>query len=227
MPLSHSLGYSLARSLAAFVRNQCIVEFVLNRRQLQRQGGFIVACTHLSHLEPALVSVHSRRPIYWLARVEFFRVWWFRPFLKLVRAISVNRQGVAAAAIRRAIRLARRGEIVGIFPEGGVAHGPAAIIRGGPMKRGVCVIAMHAGVPIIPCVVLGFDQLTRVSPWLPAKRGRVWVAYGDPIYPPAELPSRSRRREARFQMADQLQAAFATLYAQLLERANLSDTIAP
>lgn len=222
-----SFGYTLARSLAAFIRNQCIVEFVLNRRQIQRRGGFVIACTHISHLEPAIVSCHTRRRIHWIARIEFFRLWWFRPFLRLVGAISVNRQGVPVAAMRRAIRLAGRGEIVGIFPEGGVQRGANNVVRGGPMKRGACVIAIRAGVPIVPAVALGVDQLTRVSPWLPAKRARVWIAYGQPIFPPTPTPARRGRRAARFRMADQLQTSFVSLYDELKARANLADDIVP
>ena len=217
-------GYRLARRLGQIVRNQCVVEFVLNRRRLDRPGGFVLAATHVSHLEPAIVSCHARRTIHWIARVEFFRHRLAGAALRFVGALPLHREGVPARTIRRAIALAAAGEVVGIFPEGGVKTGGDAVFRGGPMRRGACVIAIRAGVPIVPCVVLGTERLNRVGPWLPFKRARAWVAYGHAI----ELPPTSmHRRAARIDMARRLQAEFVRLYRELLDRSGLADDEVP
>ena len=94
------------------------------------------------------------------------------------------------------------------------------MFRGGPMKRGACVIAIRAGVPIVPCVVLGTEHLNRVPPWLPFKRARVWVAYGEPIHPP---PASLHRRAARFEMAEKLQVEVKRTYEELLAKSGLRD----
>ena len=206
------------------IRNQCVVEFVLDRRRLERPGGFVLATTHHSHLEPAIIGCHTRRTIHWIARVEFFRHRVVAAALRLCGALPIDRQGRSVRTLRRAIALARAGEIVGIFPEGGVTTGPAAMVRGGGLKRGACVIACRAGVPIVPVVVLGTERLNRIRPWLPAKRARVWVAYGRTV----ELPPASvHRRAARFEMADRLQAEFVRLYRELLARSGVSDGEVP
>lgn len=214
------LRYKLARAFVGSIHFQCVRQFVLGREQLGRPGGFVIACTHLSHLEPAIVSCHTRRHITWIARVEFFKWRWLRPILELADALPIDRQGRSVRTIRRAITLAKGGDIVGIFPEGGVAKGADAMFRGGPMKRGACVIAIRAGVPIVPCVVLGTEHLNRVPPWLPFKRARVWVAYGEPIQPPA---ASLHRRTARFEMAEKLQAEVIRTYGELLAKSGLRD----
>lgn len=214
------LRYKLARAFVGSIHFQCVREFVLGRDRLQQPRGFVIACTHLSHLEPAVVSCHTRRHITWIARIEFFKWWWLRPILKTADALPIDRQGRSVKTIRRAISLAKGGDIVGIFPEGGVAKGADAMFRGGPMKRGACVIAIRAGVPIVPCVVLGTEHLNRVAPWLPFKRARVWVAYGEPIFPP---PTSLHRRAARFEMTEKLQVEVMRTYRELLASAGLND----
>src|SRR5262249_49924951 len=116
--------------------------------------------------------------------------------------------------------------IVGIFPEGGVVRGTDAVFRGGPMKRGVCVVGIRAGVPVVPVVVLGTERLNSVSPWLPARRGRLWIAFGREIQPPPLRPGVSRRG-ARFQMADQIQSEFIRAYRELLSHSGLADAQIP
>jgi 1-acyl-sn-glycerol-3-phosphate acyltransferase len=113
--------------------------------------------------------------------------------------------------------------VVGIFPEGGVVHGTAAAIRGGPIKRGVCVIARRARVPVVPVVLLGTEKLTAIGPWLPARRGRVWIAFGEPLTCDHALP----RRQARIEMAERLSAAMVSLYHELLDASGLTDSQVP
>ena len=189
----------------------------------ERQGGYVLALTHLGHLDPFCSSVLVRRPIRWMARREFFRrrpVAWF---LRRVGAFSVNRQGVPVSAIRQAITIARQGQVVGICPEGGRTGGDSAAVRGGQIKRGVCSVAIRSGVPVVPCVMLGTSQLNRVGPWLPAKRARLWVAYGEPLNPPAAKSTRATRDALR----DQLAEAYIRLYGELRERFELADGAGP
>ena len=197
---------------------------VENRHVPERDGGFVLAVTHLGHLEPACSSALNARHIDWIARKEFYR---FRPLgwvLRALNAIRVDRQGRPVSALRTAIRRASAGRVVGIFPEGGVRRGPDAAIRGAPIKRGCCSIAIRAGVPIVPCVMLGTDKLHALEPWLPFRRGRLWVAYGEPIHPPAGAKS---TRASREQLAEQIRSAFSALYAQLRDRHAICDSTIP
>ena len=196
---------------------------VTNGEVLRRTpGGYQLACTHLSHLEPFLLGMIARRPIDWMTRIEFYAHPVSTWFLTRFAAIPVRRQGVSANAIRTAVGRLRDGRVVGICPEGGVAQGARSACRGGPIKRGVGLIAVRSGRPVIPCVILGSHALLRVGPWLPFRRGRLWVAFGEPIHPPADPPD---RRAARNTVAGELERSFQRLFADLIARHGL-DAIA-
>ena len=206
--------YAFGKAICRFVHLCCFREAVLHGERLERAGGFILACTHLSHLEPMILSVRSRRPIDWMARIEFYRYHLFAHVLDAMNAFSVDRQGTPVQAIRTAIHRVQQGRIVGIFPEGGVSRGNGSVMNGGAFKRGACVVAYRSRAPIIPVVMVGTDALTRVGPWLPFKRARTWMIIGEPLYPPVHEP---RRRLARELMARELQLRFRALYQELCE----------
>jgi 1-acyl-sn-glycerol-3-phosphate acyltransferase len=158
-----------------------------------------------------------------MARKEFFR---FKPiawFIGKCGAFSVNRQGIPVSSIRRAIELARSGEVVGICPEGGRAMGKNAAFRGGRIKKGVCSVAIRSGVPVVPCVMLGTPEMNRVGPWLPAKRAKLWVAYGEPLAPPAGKSTREKRERLR----EEITAAYIRLYEELRHQFGLEDAAVP
>src|SRR5688572_3363262 len=115
--------YATARHFCRFVRRQCFTEVILHRERAERPGGYILACTHVSHIEPMLVSGVLDRKVRWMARIEFYRVPVLRTALHQLDCFCVNRQGVPVSAIRTGIRLASEGNVVGIFPEGGCVTG--------------------------------------------------------------------------------------------------------
>lgn len=219
-----SVFYRSCRGLCRFIRIQTICVHALNGRSVDRDGGFVLAVTHLSHLEPAILSTLNCREIGWVTRKEFYcnrLVTWL--FGK-IGCLRVNRQGIPVSTIRTGIGRLRDGRVVGIFPEGGVATGGETVIRGGPLKRGFCSMAIRAGVPIVPCVVLGTHRLLNVRAWLPFRRSQLWVAYGEPIHPPQGCRS---TRETRRQLAETSAASFRQLYAGLRERYGIDDSDVP
>ncbi|MGN6504716.1 MAG: lysophospholipid acyltransferase family protein [Tepidisphaeraceae bacterium] len=222
----HRWFYRPATLACRFIRSQCLRVEVLNRERANLAGGFVLACTHVQHLEPFIVSYVMPRPVRWMARIEFYKFRIGAAMLRGVGTFPVNRQGVPVSSIRAGIRLAVEGKIVGIFPEGGCVRGTDLMFRGGRVKRGVCSIACRSQRPILPVVVLGTHTLTKIGPWLPARRGRVWVAFGEPIHPPA-YDQRQDRRQAREVLAARVQAEFIETYRRLLDHSGLADSFTP
>jgi 1-acyl-sn-glycerol-3-phosphate acyltransferase len=196
-----------------------------------RPGGYLLACGHVSHLDPFCLGGLLRRRVGWMARIEFFRQSWAAPLLRVAHAFPVNRQGVPVRAIRTALARLARGEVVGMFPEGEIKTGSASALRGAPIKRGVCLLAARSGRPVLPCVILGADKLNALDPWLPMLRGRLWVACGELIEPTGDLAGKRLsghdRRAARAEMAARIEKALAALYADLRREYGLDDTILP
>lgn len=216
--------YRILRLVGRGIFVQTMKVRAINREVIGRPGGYVLAASHLGNLEPICASILSPREIRWVTRKEFFAGPVVSRLLSTLGAIKIDRQGVCVSAMRRAIHAARTGQVVGIFPEGGVARGLDSVLRGGPIKRGACSIAIRGGVPIVPCVIVGAEKLNRIQPWLPFLRGRLWIAYGDPIHPPAGARS---TREARKQMAEQTRRAMVELYSRMRRELAVRDTDVP
>ncbi len=187
------------------------------------EGGMLVAVSHLGHMDPIVVSALLGRRISWVSRIEFYQQWFMRVVLHHGGAFRVDRKGPALPTIREGLRRLERGEAVGIFPEGELMRGEDSVLRGAGIKEGVCVLAARSGKPVLPVVVLGTDRLENVEPWLPAKRGRLWVHAGKPIH--AEKGDTGRAGRARF--ARRLMAEYVRLYAEAREKFNLPESIVP
>jgi 1-acyl-sn-glycerol-3-phosphate acyltransferase len=215
------LFYTAANAVWAVPRLACIRELVIGAERAQMKGPFILAVSHLSHLEPVFVGAVVRRHVRWMARVEHYRHPIGSALLNLCGSFSVDRFGNSGPAIRTAVRLLNAGEVVGIFPEGGVSTGPASALRGGSIKGGACTISIATGAPVVPVVVLGTHALNCVGPWLPAKRGRVWMAFGESISP--RRRTNQSRRQLRREMALRIQSAFVETFDGLLQKADLRE----
>lgn len=219
-----STFYTAVKTAFRIPRVACIREQVLGLDRARRSGPFILACSHLGNLEPMFVSSVVPRQIRWMSRVEFYKPAWAATMLDWSGAFPVDRFGNAAPAVRTAIRLLHAREVVGMFPEGGVALGKDSVLRAAPIRQGVCTIAVAAQVPVIPVVVLGTDSLNRVKPWLPTKSARVWMAFGEPIQPPANAGS---RRLLRREMTPRVIDGFVSAYQHLLRESGLRDEQVP
>lgn len=186
-------------------------------------GGAIIAVSHVSHLDPILVGAMISRRISWVARAEFYEQWFMRWVLYRGGAFRVDRQGHALPTIREGLRRLERGEAVGIFPEGELMQGNQSVLRGAKIKQGVCLLAARSGRPVIPVVVLGTETLVHLGPWLPAKRGRLWIAAGRPIC----VEQGASTRRGREEFAKRLIAEYVRLYAEMREQFDLPESIMP
>jgi 1-acyl-sn-glycerol-3-phosphate acyltransferase len=186
-------------------------------------GGTIIAVSHVSHLDPIVVSAMLRRRISWVSRIEFYQQVFMRGILREGGAFPVDRAGLARPTVREALRRLADGEMVGIFPEGELMTGEKSVLRGAKIRQGVCWLAARSGRPVLPVVVLGTDRLATISPWLPAKRGRLWVSVGRPISGAAFTSD----REGRNQFEAVIVAEYVRLYAELRETYRLPGSIAP
>ncbi len=218
--------YTLCRHAIRFIRMQCLDTRTLHLDRLNRDDTFLIACTHISHLEPMLLSSMIDKPIRWIARTEYYRPFLANRLLDLSGAIPIQRTGQPPVkAIRSSIQYLKQGDLVGIFPEGGLMRRDGAIIRGGVNKSGAAVIAMRANVPIIPVVMLGTEKLNAVEPWLPGKCYKLWIGVGNAVWP--THAGRRNRRQHRIALTQQIGAEFIETYQQMLAAFNLRDDQIP
>ena len=141
---------------------------------LPRDGGYVLAANHNSNFDPWPLGIplFPRRWLRFMAKSELYNPV-FKPFLNAGGAFPVRRGERDAEAIETAIRLARAGEIVVMFPEGTRRKkGLRKKFEARP-HSGAARIALAAGVPLVPAAISGTDRLSRLGP--------LRVAYGEPV----------------------------------------------
>lgn len=169
-------------------------------------GGFILASNHVSHFDPPLITISFPRKIDWIADKGLFHGRLLNAFFTGLNVIPVDRSGADRSALRTAVRRLKEGRVVGIFPEGGIRDGAASIVNGAPMKQGVALLSIMAGAPILPCVLLGSDRFYNAKSWLPWRRPRVWLAFGNLIEHPAGLSGDALRKHIQDAFAGEILA---------------------
>src|SRR6516164_5400856 len=215
--------YHAGKFLVKFVFG-CVARIhVLGGENANRVGGFLLASNHISHFDPFLIGLVVRRKIDWMTMAEFFRPPVLGVFLHSIDAFPAERGRADLKTIRTAIERLKNGRVVGIFPEGGIRDGARSLLEGAPLRPGTATLAQIAGVPIVPCVILGSDRFYSKKQWLPFRRTRVWIAFGKPISGFPEL----QKSQARERIESELAAAFRNLYSELREKFRLTTDDLP
>ncbi|MER6065041.1 lysophospholipid acyltransferase family protein [Streptomyces sp. NPDC001792] len=146
-------------------------------------GPAIVAGNHLSFSDHFLMPAMLRRRITFLAKAEYFtgpglkgRLTAF--FFRSAGQIPVDRSGKDAgqAAIREGLKVLGRGELLGIYPEGTRSH-DGRLYKG---KVGVAVMALKAGVPVVPCAMIGTFEAQPPGKVIPNVHP-VTIRFGKPL----------------------------------------------
>src|SRR6266516_2326918 len=214
----HSIA-NRAASLSAKLLFGCVAHIrVLRRENAEGTGGFLLASNHISHFDPVIISSVVHRKIDWMAMAEFFPLPIVGLFLRAVDAFPAARDRADRKTIRTAIERLKNGRIVGVFPEGGIRDGAQSLLERAPLRAGAATLAHIAGVPIVPCVILGSDRLYTKGNWLPLRRTPVWIGFGGAISHFPEL----EKSVARARIEQELTNAFQRLYAELRRKFQLT-----
>jgi 1-acyl-sn-glycerol-3-phosphate acyltransferase len=154
---------------------------VLHRQRTRRKGAFILAANHLSPYDVACLIKETPRVLHFVSVTELFQHPLSRWFLSNMGAFPLDRWRPDSGTVRIILDRLAAGRAVGMFPEGSIRDEQTSVFNGGRLKPGVARIARMAGVPIIPTVILGARGYHRALNWLPLKRTRYGINYGEPI----------------------------------------------
>lgn len=192
-------------------------------RRVPVRGAAIVVCNHISVADP-LVLTHAlsragRLPR-GLATAGLFRAPVVGRLFTSLGFIPVHRGTAdAGSALAGAAAALDAGELVMLYPEGGIPDARATDGWVGPLKTGAARLSMTTGTPIVPAAQWGIQRVlppaTR-APWLRALRSavlrpRVRVIVGEPIVLLGDPDDRDDVRAATLR----IQAAMNDLLVQL------------
>ncbi len=187
---------------------------VLHVERTDRQGPFIIASSHHSPFDVPLLIRHSRRRLDFVSIVEVFRSRFVAWFYGSMNAFPIDRSKPDSAGVLTILDRLKRGRAVALFPEGVIRRPPDSVTHGGRFRPGAARLAQMAGVPVLPAVVVNSGVYGRISAWLPARRIRYGVIFGEPIKPRTDL----EKAEAIAAFEAELRDAFVNLYAELTAR---------
>ncbi len=147
---------------------------VRGEENLPKEGGFVLACNHVSNLDPWPLGMPlwPKRWLRFMAKSELY--WWpAKLVLDGAGAFPVRRGQADVEAIQTAVQLAKEGNVVAMFPEG-TRRAKGLVKRHEARPRsGAARIALEAGVPLVPAAVKGTERLALLR--------QLRVAYGEPV----------------------------------------------
>ncbi|HHP50593.1 MAG TPA: 1-acyl-sn-glycerol-3-phosphate acyltransferase [Moorella mulderi] len=141
---------------------------VKGREKFPLKGPVIVVANHVSYLDPVVVGVACPRRVHFMAKEELFHVPFLGWIIKKLHAFPVRREKSDRLALKTALEILRRGEVLGIFPEGTRSKTGEL----GPLQPGAASLALKIGATILPVAVKNTNR------WL---KGRIEVIFGDPL----------------------------------------------
>jgi len=182
------------------------------------EGAAILVCNHVSFVDAVLLMAASPRPIRFVMDHRIFKVPVLGWLFKLAKAIPIapRKEDPAAyeAAFDAAAQVLREGDLLAIFPEGGITmDGTLQEFKGGIMKILERAAADGVHAPVIPMALTNlwgsfFSRIEKGGAMVrPFRRGmfnRVGLNVGAAVAPDKVEPAQLRSR-----VGDLLQGAAA------------------
>ncbi len=169
--IARTWGYSIL--LASRIRVS-----VSGEENFDPSRSYIFMSNHQSNFDIPVLLAHLRCQFRWLAKAELFRIPIFGRGMRGAGYIPIDRSDRRAAikSLQQAAETIRAGTSVMVFPEG--TRSRDGVLRS--FKKGGFILAVDAGVPIVPVLIHGtFQIMPRNS--LRIRSGRVCVQILEPI----------------------------------------------
>jgi len=131
------------------------------------QGGLVIVSNHTSYWDPIVVGCAMNRRVNYMAKEELFHIPVFRNIITAMAAFPIKRNQSDRAAIRKALQFLNEGQIVGVFPEG-TRNATGELLA---PQLGAAMLALKAGVPILPVGLIGTRGIIR----------KIRVNIGEPV----------------------------------------------
>lgn len=199
----------------AWVASRFIYRFkVTGDENIPTAGAAVLVCNHVSFVDAVLLMAASPRPIRFIMDHRIFQVpvlgWLFRLAKTIPIAPQKDDPATYEAAFDAAAQVLREGDLLAIFPEGGITQdGTLQPFKGGIMKILERARADGLDVPVVPMALTNlwgsfFSRIElrngqRVAMVRPFRRGlfnRVGLNAGEPLKADGVTPEALRERVA-------------------------------
>ena len=160
-----------------------ILFFAGMRVHIEQRGqlpdlAYVFALNHQVSLDIPAAGIVIPRPFGWVAKAELSKVPFLGAAIKHSPSVFIDRSHPKKSieSIRVAGERIRNGLSVAIFPEG--SRSGSDVLQ--PFKKGAFVLAIEAGVPVVPVTILDAYCLFNEKEKL-ARPGKMHIVIGEPI----------------------------------------------
>jgi len=161
--------YRFAKNVCyIFLRFFCRWE-VRGRENFPLDGPVIVIANHISYLDPVVVGVALPRPVRFMAKEELFHIPVIKWIINGLYAFPVRRGRSDRDALKAALQILNKGQVLGIFPEGKRSMDSKL----NPFQGGAAVLTLKTGAPLLPVAIINSNKVLRGA--------RLKVYIGKPI----------------------------------------------
>lgn len=116
---------------------------------IPKEGNAIICANHISLLDPIIIAIVVPREVNFMAKKELFENYILKRMLKKLGTFPVDREGFSLSAIKNSLKILKKEEVLGIFPEGTRVRD----INSENVKPGISMISTKSKSPIIPIYI--------------------------------------------------------------------------
>ena len=168
--------YRLAQFLS-YCYLKCFHRFEVNGLgNVPPKGGFILACNHLSYLDPPAVGCRIPRNLHYFARDSLF-FWPLGLLITKLNSIPVNRDQLDLGTLRKVLSVLKGGEPVLVFPEG--TRSPDGTLQ--KFQKGLGLLVHKSGVPVLPARLHGYFEILGKGKLFPRIGKKLYLNIGSSI----------------------------------------------
>ena len=150
---------------------------VIGKEYIPKKGGYILACNHLSNVDPFIMGMTTWRYLNFMAKQELFKGKLLSWYWHQVGAFPIKRGAPDHRSIREAIHRMEMGRLLVMFPEG--TRGATG--KSKKVNPGIGLLVKSANVPVVPVRLQGTDgMLPPKSKWF--KFHPVTIQLGKPLH---------------------------------------------
>ena len=161
----------LVACLGGIIRMFFVID-IKGKENIIKDGPCLVCANHLSNWDPIFMAVTVKRPVFFMAKKEIFKVPVVSSLARALGAFPVDRENNDFTAIKTAINHIKYGNALGIFPQGTRCRGKTPETM--PIKNGVGLLVFKTEADVMPISI--YTENYKVSLFK-----KVCINIGEPI----------------------------------------------
>lgn len=127
---------------------------------LPEKGAYILCANHINYWDAVGLVTSCKRKVYFMAKEDLFKSRFLNWVAHIFDVIPIKRGKQDMEGMKRALSVLKKGEILGLFPEGT----RKGIAKGAKVKNGAAYMALRTGTKVIPVGIQGnFKPFTKVK----------------------------------------------------------------